>query len=83
MGATGLFESGVAHARPRIGAVRHADTELERAEPGACLFAALEIVFDLLIDRDTAGPAGGVSDPPWMFPGNSSMPVRRQLMPRM
>src|SRR5688572_11705819 len=34
------------------------------------------------MEMPLAQPAG-VSEPPWMLPGNSSMPVSRQLMPRM
>ena len=34
------------------------------------------------IERPLAQPAG-VIEPPWMLPGNSSMPVSRQPMPRM
>src|SRR5437660_7996703 len=34
------------------------------------------------IDRPLAQPAG-VCEPPWMLPGNSSVPVKRQPMPRM
>ena len=45
---------------------------------------ALQEVLDLLVDRDAAGPAGrACREPPWMLPGNSSMPVSRQPMPRM
>ena len=34
------------------------------------------------MESPLAQPAG-VSEPPWMLPGNSSMPVSRQPMPRM
>ena len=34
------------------------------------------------MEMPLAQPAG-VSEPPWMLPGNNSMPVSRQLMPRM
>ena len=54
----GLAAASVGHARPRVGAVLHADAELERTEPCAGRSLALEKVFDLLVDRDAAGPAG-------------------------
>ena len=34
------------------------------------------------MEMPLAQPAG-VSEPPWMLPGNSSVPVSRQPMPRM
>ena len=57
----GLIPAGVAHACPGIGPIRHGDAELERAE--ACFRGRilLEEVFQLLIDRDAAGPTGGIA----------------------
>ena len=50
---------GVTHAGPRIRAIRYRDTELQRTEACPRFVARLKEIADLLVDRDTAGPAGG------------------------
>ena len=57
----GLVAAEVAHARPRVRAVRHRDAEFHRAEACLCLRFALEEFFDLLVNRDAARPACGIS----------------------
>ena len=79
-----LVRPGVDPARPRVGAVRHGDAQFERAKARARLGPALQEVFDLLVDRDAARPSRrACRSRPGCCRGTSSMPVSRQLIPRM
>ena len=54
----GLVGPRVDHPRPGVGLVGHEDAELERAKAGLRGRERLEMVADLLVDRDPARPAG-------------------------
>ena len=66
--------------RPGPGPSRR--TPASRTACGSPGCAGGDCLISWSIESPLAQPAG-VSEPPWMLPGNSSMPVSRQPMPRM
>ena len=79
-----LVRPGVDPAGPGVGPVGHADAELQRAEPRRRLGTALQVILDLLVDRDARWPSRpACPSRPGCSPGTARWPVSRQLIPRM